>query len=574
LVAESIAAEVAVAPKYFPPQTVALSASEQVMPLLTPDNYADHVIPLIRSAKRSIRFQNQYITISAKSNPAKFMALLAALRGRIDSGVDVKIILRDLGHARDMVESLHGSGFDPDKHVKFTPTCHNKGIIVDDAVVCIGSHNWSGQGTCFNRDASLIFENAAIAGYFAKIFDYDWSWARQVLASESTTPQLATGAGEPEGSVRVPWDAYFGDDYRIDEALSRAQTSVPSSASSFDPRITMRSPLDIANPLHPTLHAAKARLSAHYLTSDRAIAYSKHAQGISPVPEINVIGVGLGEMITQNAPTGITAVKLFVRKKYPKEFLAASHMLPSEIDGVPVDVEEIGEIRPQAAFPDPRTQFTPAQPGCSVGFQYPKSEGRMAGTFGAVVRDAKGVRYLLSNNHVLADESQLKAGALIYQCGLLDLMPDMQPRPIARLSRFSDFTSLDLKVDAAIAEAIAPGILSPDILYIGAPQGIEPAATDMTVHKFGRTSFYTVGRVTSVATDVTIDYETGSYTFRDQIIVEGRGGQSFSGAGDSGSLIVNRKTSKAIGLLCAGSTSHTIANHIADVLTAMGVDLA
>jgi len=94
------------------------------------------------------------------------------------------------------------------------------------------------------------------------------------------------------------------------------------------------------------------------------------------------------------------------------------------------------------------------------------------------------------------------------------------------------------------------------------------------VHKFGRTTDYSVGRVTSLDTDVSVQYETGTYTFEGQIIIVGLDAQPFSKAGDSGSLILERDSNDAVGLLFAGSDSHTIANHIEDVLTIMKVTMA
>jgi hypothetical protein len=91
---------------------------------------------------------------------------------------------------------------------------------------------------------------------------------------------------------------------------------------------------------------------------------------------------------------------------------------------------------------------------------------------------------------------------------------------------------------------------------------------------FGRTTSYTVGQVKSPDTDVTVGYETGNYTFYEQIIIVGSGRQPFSAAGDSGSLILQRGTNRAVGLLFAGSSTHTIANHIGDVLQALKVTLA
>ena len=88
-------------------------------------------------------------------------------------------------------------------------------------------------------------------------------------------------------------------------------------------------------------------------------------------------------------------------------------------------------------------------------------------------------------------------------------------------------------VDCAVAKATIQNLVSKDILYIGAPQGTAPAAIDMTVHKFGRTTGYTVGQVTSVDTDVTVQYDIGNITFTGQIIIVGSGAQPFSNAGDS-----------------------------------------
>ena len=73
--------------------------------------------------------------------------------------------------------------------------------------------------------------------------------------------------------------------------------------------------------------------------------------------------------------------------------------------------------------------------------------------------------------------------------------------------------------------------------------------------------------------DVTVGYETGNFIFHDQIIIVGSDGNPFSAAGDSGSLILQRGTNKAVGLLFAGSSTHTIANHIGDVLAALQVTL-
>lgn len=339
------------------------------------------------------------------------------------------------------------------------------------------------------------------------------------------------------------------------------------------------------------LRAAKADLANRYIHGRKAelarragmqiSAMPRAMAAISPNPLHNVVGVGVGERISEGKPTGSLAVKLFVRMKYPLSEISSNLALPKEINGIPTDVEEAGVFRrfqtatarKLTGMPNPRTKMRPAHPGSSIGYQDPANQIVMAGTFGAVVKDASAT-YILSNNHVLADENRLPAGAQIFQPGLLD-GGNAATDQVAALTRFVMLDpSKANSVDCAIAKVTQNNIVSTAILYIGAPKGATDATLDMNVHKFGRTTGYTVGRVASLDTDVTVGYETGDYTFSSQIIVVGSHGQSFSDAGDSGSLILQRGTNKAVALLFAGSKTHTIANHIGDVLTALKVKLA
>jgi hypothetical protein len=61
----------------------------------------------------------------------------------------------------------------------------------------------------------------------------------------------------------------------------------------------------------------------------------------------NVVGVGVGRVKKGGVPTGQTGLVVLVRQKQPLQQLAPQEAIPSEIDGVPVDVEEVGEIRAQ-----------------------------------------------------------------------------------------------------------------------------------------------------------------------------------------------------------------------------------
>ena len=332
------------------------------------------------------------------------------------------------------------------------------------------------------------------------------------------------------------------------------------------------------------LRAAKQEFAAQFLRPATAESFTALSAAPSPAPSRNVVGVGIGEKISNGNATGVMAVKLLVRIKYPEDQIPPADLLPKTANGLPVDVEQVGTFRrfsPRGAaaaavapkMPNPRTKIRPAQPGCSIGFKDPNNRFVMAGTFGTLVKKGKQL-FVLSNNHVLANENRLPLGSSIFQPGLLD-GGNPNTDQIAQLTKFVPLkTGASNKVDGAIARVKNASLVSNSILFIGQPKGTAAAQIDMVVHKFGRTTGYRVGRITSIDTDVNVGYDLGTLTFAEQIIIVGINGQSFSASGDSGSLILERSTQKAVGLLFAGSATHTIANHFGEVLQAFKIRLA
>ncbi len=61
----------------------------------------------------------------------------------------------------------------------------------------------------------------------------------------------------------------------------------------------------------------------------------------------NVVGVGVGVREQGGVRTNDLALVVMVRKKVPADQLAPADRIPSEIDGAPVDVQEVGTIRAQ-----------------------------------------------------------------------------------------------------------------------------------------------------------------------------------------------------------------------------------
>lgn len=59
----------------------------------------------------------------------------------------------------------------------------------------------------------------------------------------------------------------------------------------------------------------------------------------------NVVAVAVGVRSQGGTPTGQTCIVAYVEKKLPADQLGHDDLVPSEIEGVPVDVVEVGEVK-------------------------------------------------------------------------------------------------------------------------------------------------------------------------------------------------------------------------------------
>jgi phospholipase D-like protein len=202
-------AEFAKPKQLFPP--LRLNRKVSVQPLLTPDNYAEKALKLIKSAKSSVWFQNQYINFrGTEEDFAEFKLLIGALKQKIDNGIEVRIICRDM-MKQESLDVLIALDF-PKEVFRFQPACHNKTIIVDRKVVMFGSHNWSNEGVATNRDASLIFDDEEIAAYLAKVYDYDWNTLATAHPAKARPRVARDGEETPAGFRRASLSEVFDDE--------------------------------------------------------------------------------------------------------------------------------------------------------------------------------------------------------------------------------------------------------------------------------------------------------------------------------------------------------------------------
>lgn len=212
---------------------------------------------------------------------------------------------------------------------------------------------------------------------------------------------------------------------------------------------------------------------------------------------------------------------------------------------------------PTAVIPWYQRNTRPLLIGASVGHV-----DVTAGTIGAFVKRGEAT-YILSNNHVLANENLANAKDWILQRAVYDGGKQPSER-VARL-RFwialkragTNFTDAalakierDVRGDSSLLRELVNGT-DRQLAGLGSPVVDEGEA----VFKIGRTTGPTEGRVTAFDLDhVIVNYDMGNLRFDNLIEIEGVGRQAFSDGGDSGSLVVNTRM-EAVALLFAGSDS-------------------
>jgi hypothetical protein len=195
-----------------------------------------------------------------------------------------------------------------------------------------------------------------------------------------------------------------------------------------------------------------------------------------------------------------------------------------------------------------------------------------SGTLGALVSDGAAL-YILSNNHVLGRGGQAADGEDVSQPGLID----NGCRPGNIVADVTAYPALGSNVDAAIAE-LRPGLMDETgvIMDIGVPSAATLApAVPLAVQKSGRTTGRTTGTISSINTNVVVQYQEScgigkkfTVSYSNQIVINS---STFSAGGDSGSLILaNDGSFSPVGLLFAGSSTTTIANPINEVLARVG----
>lgn len=86
-----------------------------------------------------------------------------------------------------------------------------------------------------------------------------------------------------------------------------------------------------------------ARGDAQEITARAQAVKQAHGSFLLSLP--NVVGVGVGLRMRRGQPTGEVALVVMVNKKIPEAGLTPDQLIPHQLDGVPVDVLEVGDLK-------------------------------------------------------------------------------------------------------------------------------------------------------------------------------------------------------------------------------------
>jgi hypothetical protein len=318
------------------------------------------------------------------------------------------------------------------------------------------------------------------------------------------------------------------------------------------------------------------------------------------IPGVVHVSVGLKE--SAGAVTETLAIRVYVKEKKSDDDVPSGERIPHEIGGVPTDVNEVASY----GFSVDNARYRPLKGGIQISNRIIDANEAMTGT--QISRGTLGCTgtynvdhspVLLSNWHVLMANTA-RVGDRVYQPAPSSLptvdLADLPLRPtddtdaIAKIAKFA----ITDKVDGAIARIDVSswcrcfgvdfrdeinGVSVGGHPVSNAILGQRPAVAGMKVYKVGMHTGRTAGQVVDPnypSFDMTRAGTT--YTFTGQIqIASDDPAVNFSQHGDSGALVVDND-GFAIGLLFASSSDpppagRTIANHIADVCTALSITL-
>ncbi|HRP72828.1 MAG TPA: hypothetical protein PK743_09365 [Luteimonas sp.] len=336
------------------------------------------------------------------------------------------------------------------------------------------------------------------------------------------------------------------------------------------------------------LRAAKAEASEHFFAKvmRRPLAPFVIRRTLAAIRETGgrqIHAIGIGHKMVGGKPGDALCIRFYVTQKLPKRLLAPKAWIDEQIDGIITDV-----IEAAPAFPAMRTACSrarrerkrPLRPGSSIGNET-VAGGTLALRCVSRLPAEAGRFLLLSNSHVLANYGAAPIGSAIYQPSPADGgLPLDRVGTLLRFVPVHEGALATNQVDAAVAMLDDGVNVEEGICAVGFVHGTALPFEGQQVHKHARTTGYSVGVVDDISCDVLLPLSRATperqARFVNQIRVRARPGASlFAQLGDSGALIVDKPTNRAVGLLfaCPDTGTHAFANPIQAVLDHLQIDL-
>jgi hypothetical protein len=321
----------------------------------------------------------------------------------------------------------------------------------------------------------------------------------------------------------------------------------------------------------------------------------------------NVHAVGIGLKVTDGKVTSSQSIRIYVTQKIALSLLPQRDQLPQKVDGIPTDVIEA----PPALAAQPRVRRriakapSPSQSAVAAAAASPTCTDQRqdrqrpviagistahhdvtAGTLGYFCRstrhgDDPSQVCVLSNNHIYSNLNRAVVGDPLYQPGPIDggVVADHFADFFRTVILQLDGTTPN-RVDAALGNLLPNIPFDPQVCTIGKISGTTRGTENMGVRKHGRTTGYAEGTVSDELIDAIVGMDPNDPSkvglFQNQMrIVPAPPFKAIGLGGDSGSLVVDKGSSQAVGLYFANPSSgeYGYANHIADVLTDLEIQL-
>lgn len=279
----------------------------------------------------------------------------------------------------------------------------------------------------------------------------------------------------------------------------------------------------------------------------------------------NVRGIALGYKKIKNINTGVKCITVFVIKKVCEYMLNKQDIIPKRYRGIMTDVVEADVMKINTLT----NRVRPVTGGYNIGQAFKMAS---SGSYGCIVKDENNM-YILSCNHVIADENKAPIGSPILQPAVRH--GGQYPNDV--IAYLYGFIPLNFKtptetpenvVDCAIGRIVDLNLVSPLITYVGQIKGIKQPSIGLGVEKVGALTEYTTGTIENTDGSILIDYGEGKECLFKNLILT----KKMSIPGDSGTLLLDF-LENAVGLIIASNNVNTACNSINEVLSALKVEI-